>query len=103
MVAMLRWGWRPAEFLQLPEAEKALVIAGLQWQVDIASCKSGQTTLSAKSCNSKRPGLPASPPGSAKSRCTSAAHSGASSQSCGWAAGEAKRGGAVWGGGGGES
>ncbi len=32
---MLRWGWRPAEFLQLPEAEKALVIAGLQWEVDI--------------------------------------------------------------------
>ena len=35
VVAMLRWGWRPAEFLQLPEAEKALVIAGLQWEVDI--------------------------------------------------------------------
>lgn len=37
---MLRWGWRPGEFLAFEPRERAFVIAGLMLEKDMRSAKS---------------------------------------------------------------
>ena len=32
MAALLRWGWRPSDFVRLSAGELAFVVAGLEWE-----------------------------------------------------------------------
>ena len=32
LAALLRWGWRPSDFVRLSAGEMAFVVAGLEWE-----------------------------------------------------------------------
>ncbi len=32
LAALLRWGWRPSDFVRLTAGELAFVVAGLEWE-----------------------------------------------------------------------